>query len=134
MILKILSPKKIPGTNVIILKIWRKNWHFLSKILLIVCKNCIIALVLKKNANFFAENVRKSPKIEIMTSSFFIIFASKLFFMAKKLAQNTTDYLFDRQPCATIAVSDQTCLLLHCTRDQTCPNIGGNCFKLLKTI
>jgi hypothetical protein len=33
------------------------------------CKNLIIALVFEKNANFFAENCRKSQKIVIITST-----------------------------------------------------------------
>jgi hypothetical protein len=34
-----------------------------------VCKILIITLVFEKNANFFAENCRKSPKILIITST-----------------------------------------------------------------
>jgi hypothetical protein len=34
-----------------------------------LCKNLIITLVFEKNANFFAENCRKSPKIAIIAST-----------------------------------------------------------------
>jgi hypothetical protein len=34
-----------------------------------LCKNMIITLVFEKNANFFAENCRKSLKIVIITST-----------------------------------------------------------------
>jgi hypothetical protein len=34
-----------------------------------LCKNLIIILVFDKNANFFAENCRKSQKIVIITGS-----------------------------------------------------------------
>jgi hypothetical protein len=33
------------------------------------CKNLIITLVFEKNANCFAENWQKSPKIVILTST-----------------------------------------------------------------
>jgi uncharacterized membrane protein YhaH (DUF805 family) len=33
-----------------------------------LCKNLVITLVFEKNANFFAENCQKSPKIVIITS------------------------------------------------------------------
>jgi hypothetical protein len=33
-----------------------------------LCEKLIITLVLKKNANFFAKNIQKSPKIVIITS------------------------------------------------------------------
>jgi hypothetical protein len=34
-----------------------------------LCKNLVITLVFEKNANFFAENGGKSPKIVITTST-----------------------------------------------------------------
>jgi hypothetical protein len=34
-----------------------------------LCKMLIITLVFEKNANFFAENCQKSPKIVIITST-----------------------------------------------------------------
>jgi hypothetical protein len=39
------------------------------KMLLVVCKNGLITLVFEKNANFFADNCRKLPKIVIRTST-----------------------------------------------------------------
>jgi hypothetical protein len=55
-----------PGTDVMILKILSpKN---LAKILAFY-KNLIITLVFEKNANFFAENYKKSQKIVIITST-----------------------------------------------------------------
>jgi hypothetical protein len=42
---------------------------FLLKLLLVFAKIVIITLVFEKNANFFAENWQKSPKIVIITST-----------------------------------------------------------------
>jgi hypothetical protein len=58
MILKIFSPKKIA-----------KKLAFLTQNKAKLCKILIIALFFEKNAIFFAENCRKSPKIVIITST-----------------------------------------------------------------
>jgi hypothetical protein len=59
MILKIFSPKKIA-----------KNWRFLTQTKAKLWKkNLIITMVFEENANFFAENWQKSPKIVIITST-----------------------------------------------------------------
>jgi hypothetical protein len=58
MILKIFSPKKLA-----------EKLAFLTRNKAKLCKKLIITLVFEKNANFFAENVRKSPKIVIITST-----------------------------------------------------------------
>jgi hypothetical protein len=62
-----------PGTDVMIRKTFSpKNF---AKILAFFaqtatfCKNLITTLVSEKNANFFAENWRKSQKIVIITSA-----------------------------------------------------------------
>jgi hypothetical protein len=60
-------------SNVMILKIfWPKNSAkklvFLTRNKAKFCKILIVTLVFKKNANFFAENWRKSQKIVIITS------------------------------------------------------------------
>jgi hypothetical protein len=44
-------------------KILRKNWRFWPATKLNYTEKMIITLVFEKNANFFAENRRKSPKI-----------------------------------------------------------------------
>jgi hypothetical protein len=54
MILKIFSPKKLAFCA-------QSNASF--------CKNFIITLIFKKNANIFAKNWRKPPKIVIITST-----------------------------------------------------------------
>jgi hypothetical protein len=41
----------------------KKNWRFWFKNKAKLCKIVIITLVFEKNANFFAENCRQSPKI-----------------------------------------------------------------------
>jgi hypothetical protein len=58
MIFKIFSPKKIA-----------KKLAFLTQNKAKICKILIITLVFEKNANFFAENWRKSQKIVITTST-----------------------------------------------------------------
>jgi hypothetical protein len=50
-------------------KIWQKYWRFLLKLQLVFAKILIITLVFEKNANFFAENLQKSQKIVIITST-----------------------------------------------------------------
>jgi hypothetical protein len=57
MIFKIFSPKNSA-----------KKLAFLTQNKAKLCKIFIITLVFEKNANFFAENCRKSPKIVIITS------------------------------------------------------------------
>jgi hypothetical protein len=57
MIFKIFSPKNSA-----------KKMAFLTQNKAELCKNLIITLVFDKNANFFAENCRKSQKIVIITS------------------------------------------------------------------
>jgi hypothetical protein len=46
-----------------------KKLAFLTENKAKLCKILIITLVCEKNANFFAENCRKSQKIVIMTST-----------------------------------------------------------------
>jgi hypothetical protein len=46
-----------------------ENLAFFNKKIVKLCKILIIALVFEKNANFFAENWRKSQKIVIITST-----------------------------------------------------------------
>jgi hypothetical protein len=58
MILKIFSPK-----------ISAKKLAFLTQNKAKICEILIITLVFEKNANFFAENCRKSQKIVIITST-----------------------------------------------------------------
>jgi hypothetical protein len=58
MIFKIFSPKNSA-----------KKLAFLIQIKAELCKILIITLVFEKNANFFAENCRKSQKIVIITST-----------------------------------------------------------------
>jgi hypothetical protein len=58
MIFKIVSPKNTA-----------KKLSFLTQNKAKLCKNLIITLVFEKNANFFAENWQKSPKIVIITST-----------------------------------------------------------------
>jgi hypothetical protein len=50
-------------------KILRKKLAFFARNKAKLCKNWIISLIFEKNANFFAENCRKSPKIVIITST-----------------------------------------------------------------
>jgi hypothetical protein len=50
-------------------KIQQKKLAFLTRNKVKLCKNLIITLVFEKNANFFAENNRKSLKIVIITST-----------------------------------------------------------------
>jgi hypothetical protein len=83
---KIVSKRlQRPGTDVMIFKIYSpknsaKKLAFLTQIKGKLCKILIITLVYEKNANFFAENWRKSQKIVIITStpgkeqSIFLIF------------------------------------------------------------
>jgi hypothetical protein len=64
----------IPGTDVMIFKIFSpkisaKKLAFLTQNKAKICEILIITLVFEKNANFFAENFRKSPKIVIITST-----------------------------------------------------------------
>jgi Ni,Fe-hydrogenase III small subunit len=64
----------IPGTDVMIFKIFSpktiaKKLAILSQNKAKLCKFLIITLVFEKNANFFAENWRKSQKIVIITSA-----------------------------------------------------------------
>jgi hypothetical protein len=72
---KISPPDKMsPGTDVMILKIFSpknsaKKLAFLTHNKAKFCKKFIITLVFEKNANFFAENWQKSPKIVIITST-----------------------------------------------------------------
>jgi hypothetical protein len=56
MIFKIFSPKYSA-----------KKLAFLTRDKAKICKILIITLVFEKNANFFAENCQKSPKIVIIT-------------------------------------------------------------------
>jgi hypothetical protein len=56
--LKIFSPKNSA-----------KKWRFFTQNKAKICEILIITLVFEKNANFFAENCRKSPKIVIITST-----------------------------------------------------------------
>jgi hypothetical protein len=58
MIFKIFSPKNSA-----------KKLAFLTQNKAKLCKILIITLVFEKNANFFAENCRKSQKIVIITST-----------------------------------------------------------------
>jgi hypothetical protein len=46
-----------------------KNIGFFAQTTVTFCKNLIVTLVFEKNANFFAENWQKSPKIVIITST-----------------------------------------------------------------
>jgi hypothetical protein len=62
------------GTDVMIFKIFlpkksAKKLAFLNQKKAKLCKNLIITLAFEKNANFFAENWRKSQKIVIITST-----------------------------------------------------------------
>jgi hypothetical protein len=62
-----------PGTDVMIFKIFSpknsaKKLAFLTQNKAKICKILIVTLVFEKNANFFAENLRKSQKIVIITS------------------------------------------------------------------
>jgi hypothetical protein len=62
------------GTDVMILKIFSqkkiaKKLAFLTQNKAKLCKILIITLVFDKNANFFAENCRKSRKIVISPST-----------------------------------------------------------------
>jgi hypothetical protein len=51
-------------------KFQRKNWRFFfTQNKAKLCRILIITLVFEKNANFFAENCQKSPKIVIITST-----------------------------------------------------------------
>jgi hypothetical protein len=45
--------------------IFAKKLRFMLKLLLFFCKNAITAFVFEKNANFFADFLRKSQKIVI---------------------------------------------------------------------
>jgi hypothetical protein len=54
-----------------------------------LCKNLIITLVFEKNAKFFAENCRKSPKIAIITST-----ADKFVKNCHEFAQNVAQSFF----------------------------------------
>jgi hypothetical protein len=63
-----------PGTDVMILKIFSpknlaKKLTFLTQNKAKLWKILIITLIFEKNANFFAENCRKSQKIVIITSN-----------------------------------------------------------------
>jgi hypothetical protein len=58
MIFRIFSPKN-----------FAKKLAFFAQNKAKLCKNWIITLVFKKNANFFAENWQKSQKIVIITST-----------------------------------------------------------------
>jgi hypothetical protein len=63
-----------PGTDVMFLKIFSpkkiaKKLAFLTQNKAKIGKILIITLVFEKNANFFAENCRKSRKIVIITST-----------------------------------------------------------------
>jgi hypothetical protein len=58
MIFKKISPKNSA-----------KKWAFLTQNKVKLCKILIITLDFEKNANFFAENCRKSPKVVIITST-----------------------------------------------------------------
>jgi hypothetical protein len=65
---------KRSGTDVMIFeifstKIWRKNRHFCSNYCLFFCENLIITSFFEENANFFAENWRKSQKVVTITST-----------------------------------------------------------------
>jgi Ni,Fe-hydrogenase III small subunit len=62
------------GTDVKILKIFSpkisaNKLAFLTQNKAKLCKILILTLVFEKNANFFAENWRKSPKIVIITAT-----------------------------------------------------------------
>jgi hypothetical protein len=62
-----------PGTDVRIFEIFSpkksaKKLAFFTQNKAKLCKNFIITLFFDKNANFFAENCRKSQKIVIITS------------------------------------------------------------------
>jgi hypothetical protein len=64
----------LPGTDVMILKIFSpknsvKKLAVLTQNKAKLCKILIITLVFEKNANFVAENCRKSQKIVIITST-----------------------------------------------------------------
>jgi hypothetical protein len=58
MIYKIFSPKNLAN-----------YLRFLLKLLFVFGKVVIITLVFEKNAKFFAENLQKSQKIVIITST-----------------------------------------------------------------
>jgi hypothetical protein len=58
-------------------KISAKKLAFLAQNKAKLCKILIITLVFEKNANFFAENCRKSQKIVIITSTQDLIQALK---------------------------------------------------------
>jgi Ni,Fe-hydrogenase III small subunit len=63
-----------PGTDVMIFKVFSpknsaKKLAILTQNKAKLCKILIITLVFEKNANFFAENCRKSKKIVIITST-----------------------------------------------------------------
>jgi hypothetical protein len=58
-----------PGIDVMIFaEKYSKKLAFLTQNKATLCKKSIITLVFEKNANFFAENFQKSPKIVIITS------------------------------------------------------------------
>jgi hypothetical protein len=61
MILKNIFSKKVGGKKA-----------FFAQNTASFCKILIITLVCEKNANFFAENWQKSPKIVILTSTVYI--------------------------------------------------------------
>jgi Ni,Fe-hydrogenase III small subunit len=68
------SPVVGSGTDVMIFKIFSpknsaKKIGILTQNKAKLCKILIITLVFEKNANFFAENCRKSQKILIITST-----------------------------------------------------------------
>jgi hypothetical protein len=80
-----------PGTDVIILRIFlpknsAKKLAFFTQNKAKLCKILIITLVFKKNANFFAENCRKSQKIVIITSTS-DLFDKKIRPMAQNVAR-----------------------------------------------
>jgi hypothetical protein len=59
-----------PGTDVMIFKnIFAEKITFLTQTKAKLCEILITTLVFEKNANFFAENCRKSEKIVIITST-----------------------------------------------------------------
>jgi hypothetical protein len=69
-----LLPAHVPGTDIMIFKIFSpkksaKILAFLTQNKTKFGKSLIITLVFEKNANFFAENCRKSQKIVIITST-----------------------------------------------------------------
>jgi hypothetical protein len=62
------------------------------------CKNLIVTLVFEKNANFFAENDRKSLKIVIVTST--PVFSQKI--AAKRNHKMVAIFLVERNKILTI--------------------------------